>query len=55
MEGIEKDKYATILNMEGYQPVVAMSVGYACQDDYNRLEVAPKTRRAHKEIIDSII
>ncbi|MBK0370508.1 nitroreductase family protein [Flavobacterium agrisoli] len=54
MEGIETDQYKTILNLETFQPVVAMAVGYAAADDFNRIEVAPKSRRVKDNVIDCI-
>jgi len=54
MEGIETDKYAAILNMKAYKPVLAMAVGYAAADDYNRLEVVPKLRRPLEDVIETI-
>ena len=54
MEGIESDKYSEILNMTAYKPLFAMAVGYAAEDDFNRLEVAPKSRRSAESVIESI-
>lgn len=54
MEGIETDKYAAILNMTTYKPVLAMAVGYAAADDYNRLEVVPKLRRPLEDVIETV-
>jgi nitroreductase/dihydropteridine reductase len=54
MEGIETDKYRTILNMSAYKPLFAMAVGYASEEDSNRLEVTPKSRRSLKNVIETI-
>lgn len=54
MEGIESDKYQAILNMKDYKPLFAMAVGYASEDDFNRLEVMPKNRRLAESVIESI-
>ncbi|MBD8488501.1 nitroreductase family protein [Echinicola sp. CAU 1574] len=54
MEGISSDDFAQILNLTEYKPLIAMSVGFAAEDDYNRLEVVPKSRRALEEVVDSI-
>ena len=54
MEGIESDKYKTILNMSAYKPLFAMAVGYGSEDDFNRIEVTPKSRRLQENIIESI-
>jgi len=54
MEGIEADKYATILNMKTYKPLFAMAVGYGSEDDFNRIEVTPKSRRSHENVIETI-
>lgn len=54
MEGIESDKYAEILNMTTYKPILAMAVGYASEDDYNRIEVEPKSRRPLEDVVETI-
>jgi nitroreductase/dihydropteridine reductase len=54
MEGIETDKYKAILNMSDYKPLFAMAVGYGAEEDSNRLEVTPKSRRLLKNVIETI-
>ena len=54
MEGIETDKYKTILNMTTYKPLFAMAVGYGADEDSNRLEVTPKSRRLLEDVIETI-
>lgn len=54
MEGIEPYKYKAILNLEAFRPLFAMAVGYAAEDDFNRLEVLPKSRRPKESVIESI-
>jgi nitroreductase/dihydropteridine reductase len=54
MEGIESDKYMEILNMSAYKPLFAMAVGYASEDDFNRIEVSPKSRRPQESVIETI-
>ncbi len=54
MEGIESDKYKAILNMSAYKPLFAMAVGYASEDDFNRIETTPKSRRLHENVIETI-
>jgi nitroreductase/dihydropteridine reductase len=54
MEGIETDKYKSILNMADYKPLFAMAVGYGAEEDSNRLEVTPKSRRLLENVIESI-
>lgn len=54
MEGIESDKYMEILNMSAYKPLFAMAVGYASEDDFNRIEVLPKSRRPQESVIETI-
>jgi nitroreductase/dihydropteridine reductase len=54
MEGIETDKYSDILNLKAYKPLFAMAVGYAAEDDFNRLEVVPKSRRVLESVIETI-
>ncbi|OOV19257.1 nitroreductase family protein [Flavobacterium sp. LM4] len=54
MEGIESDKYKEILNMSDFKPLFAMAVGYGADDDFNRIEVMPKSRRLLDSVIESI-
>jgi nitroreductase/dihydropteridine reductase len=54
MEGIETDKYKTILNMTTYKPLFAMAVGYGAEEDSNRIEVTPKSRRLQENVIETI-
>ncbi len=54
MEGIELDKYSAILNMKTYKPLFAMAVGYASEDDVNRIELSPKTRRLQENVIETL-
>jgi len=54
MEGIEPDKYMEILNRNDYRPLFAMAVGYASEDDFNRIEETPKSRRLLENVIESI-
>jgi nitroreductase/dihydropteridine reductase len=54
MEGIETDKYKAILNMEAYKPLFAMAVGYGAEEDSNRLEVTPKSRRLLENVIETV-
>ncbi len=54
MEGIESDKYMEILNISAYKPLFAMAVGYAAEDDFNRIETTPKSRRPQESIIETL-
>lgn len=54
MEGIESDKYMEILNMSAYKPLFAMAVGYASEDDFNRLDVIPKSRRLLENVVETV-
>src|SRR6187431_205627 len=54
MEGIESDKYMDILNTTVYKPLFAMAVGYGSEDDFNRIEVTPKSRRLLESVIETI-
>ena len=54
MEGIETEKYREILNMTTYKPLFAMAVGYGAEEDSNRLEVTPKSRRSLVDVVVSI-
>ncbi|TDD97456.1 nitroreductase family protein [Flavobacterium cellulosilyticum] len=54
MEGIESDKYMDILNMSAYKPLFAMAIGYGSEDDFNRIEITPKSRRLQENVIETI-
>ena len=54
MEGIEADKYMDILNMKDYKPLFAMAVGYGSEDDFNRIEITPKSRRLLENVVETI-
>jgi nitroreductase / dihydropteridine reductase len=54
MEGIETDQYKSILDMTDYKPLFAMAVGYGAEEDSNRLEMTPKSRRALENVIETI-
>nr|WP_315197260.1 nitroreductase family protein [uncultured Flavobacterium sp.] len=54
MEGIESDKYRDILDMTVYKPLFAMAVGYDSEDDFNRIEAVPKSRRLQESVIETI-
>lgn len=54
MEGIESDKYRDILDMTAYKPLFAMAVGYGSEDDFNRIEVTPKSRRLLENVVETI-
>ena len=54
MQAIESHKYKEILKMTTHKPLFALSVGYGSEDDINRLEVSPKSRRSIQNIIETI-
>lgn len=54
MEGIEPEQYMEILNMKTYKPLLAMAVGYAANNDFNRPEITPKSRRPLSDVIINI-
>ncbi|WGH75120.1 nitroreductase family protein [Tenacibaculum tangerinum] len=54
MEGIEPDKYADILNMKAYKPILAMAVGYRSEDDKYQPSVMPKSRRPKEDVIETV-
>ncbi len=54
MEGIEPEKYMTILNMTEYKPLFALSVGYRAEDDYYQPEKMPKSRRPFNDVIKNV-
>lgn len=51
MEGIEPEHYIEILGLKDYRPLIAIAAGFASPDDYNRLEVRPKSRRPLASVI----
>ncbi|NDP28747.1 MAG: NAD(P)H-dependent oxidoreductase, partial [Flavobacterium sp.] len=54
MEGIETEKYKAILTMTAYKPLFAMAVGYGSEEDSNRIEVTPKSRRLLENVVETI-
>lgn len=44
MEGIEPEKYAEILGLNGYEPLVAVALGRRDAEDLNQPELKPKSR-----------
>jgi nitroreductase/dihydropteridine reductase len=40
--------------MSVYKPLFAMAVGYGAEDDFNRIEVTPKSRRLLENVIETI-
>ena len=54
MEGIETDKYKAILKMTAYKPLFAMAVGYGSEEDSNRIQVTPKSRRLLENVVETI-
>lgn len=54
MEGIEPDKYKTILEFEGYKSLFAVAIGYRAADDTNQPSIKPKSRLAQPTIIKTI-
>ena len=54
MEGIESEKYISILGMRDYRPLFAMAVGHAAKDDPKNLQSVPKSRRSLNDILDNL-
>lgn len=54
MEGINKKSYKEILSQDGYQPLFAVTVGYADKDDLAHPAILPKSRFELDEVIQSI-
>ena len=54
MEGIEPENYDKILNQTDYATIVAVSIGYRDQDDFNQPSKNPKSRRAIHDVIKTI-
>ncbi|MBX2952815.1 MAG: NAD(P)H-dependent oxidoreductase [Leadbetterella sp.] len=54
MEGIENEKYDTILQLDGYKTLFAVAIGYRNPEDSNQPSVKPKSRLPLEQIIKSI-
>ncbi|WP_294675010.1 nitroreductase family protein [uncultured Fluviicola sp.] len=54
MEGIQADKYAEILKLNGYKPLFAVAIGYRNPEDANQPSVKPKSRLEMDLIIDVV-
>jgi len=54
MEGINREAYKQILAQDGYDPLFAVTVGYADLSDFMHPTVYPKTRFELDEVIQSI-
>ncbi|AFK03916.1 nitroreductase [Emticicia oligotrophica DSM 17448] len=54
MEGIENEKYAEILKLEGYKPLFAVAIGYRNVEDANQPSVKPKYRFVAEDVVESI-
>lgn len=50
MEGIEPEKYAEILGLNGYEPLVAVALGARDSEDLNQPELRAKSR-VKKELV----
>lgn len=54
MEGIEADKYDTILGDSDYKALVAVPIGYRDSEDANQIDRKPKSRRPLAEVVKTI-
>ncbi|MDN3707492.1 NAD(P)H-dependent oxidoreductase [Myroides ceti] len=54
MEGIDRKAYKELLPQNGYNPLFAVTVGYADASDTMHPDVLPKSRFEQSEIIQSI-
>ena len=54
MEGIEPEKYDTILKSNHHHALVAVAIGYRDNEDANQPQIKPKSRRALGDVITSI-
>lgn len=54
MEGIETEKYDTILKEKDYKTLFAVCIGKRAIDDFNQLDKKPKSRRATNKVIREI-
>src|SRR5690606_27675052 len=52
MEGIEPDKYSEILDLNGYEPLVAVALGKRDVEDFNQPELKPKTRVEQELVLE---
>lgn len=52
MEGIDRNEYARILQLEKSYPVVGLALGIRDPQDYNQPHITPKTRQTNEEIFD---
>lgn len=54
MEGINKEEYTKILQLNGYKAIFAVAIGYRHSEDSNQPTFSPKSRLDLKTVIDSI-
>jgi nitroreductase/dihydropteridine reductase len=54
MEGIQREEYNRILQLDGYHTLFAVAIGYRNPDDNNHPSVRPKSRLPLEQIIHSI-
>lgn len=54
MEGIDKKRYDEILELQHYETIFAVAIGYHHPDDFNQLSVKPKSRLALDQIVKSV-
>lgn len=54
MEGIDTEKYNTILNLSGYTTLVAVAIGFRDTEDSNQPHITPKRRKDINQVIQSI-
>ncbi|WP_420603130.1 nitroreductase family protein [Flagellimonas sp.] len=54
MEGIEPDKYNSILDAKDYHALVGVAIGYRDEEDSNQPSKNPKSRRPLNEVVTTI-
>ncbi len=54
MEGIEPEKYNSVLNQKDYAALMAVAIGHRDEDDFNQPDKSPKTRRDINKVIETI-
>lgn len=54
MEGIEPENYDAILNQTDYHAEVAVCIGYRDQEDFNQIQLKPKSRIDLNHVVKSI-
>lgn len=54
MEGIQNERYKEILNLEHYQPLFAVAIGYRNPEDNNQPSIKAKSRLSYEQTFEII-